>query len=101
MPDHQLAVDPSTSKHENAEHYRQVLQNSPAIFARVDASLRYEWVFNPSPDFDSLAVVGKRDDEIDSGSGIDALVELKRRVLDEGVQIRQEIAFDRSDGTHT
>ena len=101
MLDHQLAVDPGTSEHEKAEHYRQALQNSPAIFARVDAALRYEWIFNPYPYFDPLAVVGKRDDEIDSGPGIDALVELKRRVLDERVQIRQEIAFDLADGTHT
>ena len=88
-------------EHEKAEHYRQALRNSPIVFARVDTALRYEWIFNPHPDFDPSAIIGKRDDELDSGPGIDAMVALKRRALVQGVQLRQEITFERSDGAHT
>lgn len=89
------------SAHETAEQYRIALENTPIIFARVDAELRYEWIYNPRADFDPAAVVGKRDDELDSGPGIEALIDLKQRVLTEGVQARQEITFDRSDGPRT
>jgi PAS domain S-box-containing protein len=78
--------------------YRTALKHSPVTFATVDQDLRYEWICNPHEDFDPAAVIGKRDDELDSGPGIDQLMELKQRVLDQGEQCRQEIVFDRSDG---
>lgn len=80
--------------------YRTALKNSPVLFAKVDTDLRYEWVYNPHPDFDPDAVVGRRDDEVDDGPGIDRLVDLKRRTLEQGEQIREEITFERSDGLY-
>ena len=80
--------------------YRTALQHSPLIFARVDEALRYEWIYNPYEDFDPRAVIGKRDDELDSGPGIDQLMELKRTALDRGEQRRDEIVFERADGLH-
>jgi PAS domain S-box-containing protein len=80
--------------------YRTALKNSPVLFAKVDTDLRYEWVYNPHPDFDPDAVVGRRDDELDDGPGIDRLVDLKRRTLEQGEQIREEITFERSDGLY-
>jgi two-component system, chemotaxis family, CheB/CheR fusion protein len=88
-------------EYEKAELDRVVLDNVPVIFARADAGLRYEWIYNPHPDFDPAAVIGKRDDELDSGPGIDALVKLKQSVLIQGVQIRERITFERSDGRRT
>jgi signal transduction histidine kinase len=78
--------------------YRTALKHSPIIFAKVDDELRYEWIHNPHPDFDPTSVVGKRDDEIDSGPGVQHLMNLKRRTLESGRQIREEIVFERSDG---
>jgi PAS domain S-box-containing protein len=78
--------------------YRTALKHSPIIFAKVDDELRYEWIHNPHPDFDPSAVLGRRDDEIDAGPGIDQLMRLKRRTLERGEQIREEIVFERSDG---
>jgi len=78
--------------------YRTALKHSPIIFAKVDEDLRYEWIHNPHPDFDPAAVVGKRDDELDAGPGIDQLMRLKRRTLERGEQSREEIVFERSDG---
>lgn len=80
--------------------YRTALRRSPVIFAKVDEELRYEWICNPHEDFDPAAVIGKRDDELDSGSGVDQLMDLKQRVLDRGEQCRQEIVFQRSDELH-
>jgi PAS domain S-box-containing protein len=88
-------------EHEGAEQYRLALKNAPIVFARVDSALRYEWIYNPHPDFDPAALLGKRGDEVDAGPGIDALVALKQDVLVQGVQMRQEITFTRSDGMRT
>jgi PAS domain S-box-containing protein len=78
--------------------YRTALKHSPVLFAKVDRDLRYEWIYNPHPDFDPEASVGKRDDELDSGPGIDQLMDLKRRTLERGEQFREEITFERTDG---
>jgi signal transduction histidine kinase len=77
------------------------LKHSPVVFAKVDTDLRYEWIFNPHDDFAPDAVRGRRDDELDSGPGIDAIVALKQRALDTGEQLREEITFERSDGPKT
>lgn len=89
---------PSQSLSGGAQHYQTALKHSPVLFAKVDADLRYEWIYNPHEDFSSDAVVGRRDDELDSGPGIDQLMDLKRRAIETGTQIREEITFDRSDG---
>lgn len=78
--------------------YRQALFHSPIVFAQVDAALRYEWIHNPHPDFDAEAVVGRRDDELAAGPGVEALVALKQRAFDEGRQLREQIRFERSEG---
>jgi two-component system, chemotaxis family, CheB/CheR fusion protein len=88
-------------EYEKAELDRVALDNVPVVFARVDAGLRYEWIYNPHPDFDPATAIGKRDDELDSGLGIDALVRLKQSVLIQGVQMRERITFERSDGRRT
>lgn len=86
---------------EAEERYRTALRNSPVVFAWVDPDLRYEWIFNPHTDFDPQAVVGKRDDQLDVGPGVDALMALKRRVFARGEQEREEVVFARSDGERT
>lgn len=83
------------------EQYHTALKHSPILFAKVDTNLRYEWVFNPHVDFAPEHFIGKRDDELDSGPGIEALIELKQNVLNEGKQKRREITFSRADGEHT
>ncbi|MFP4342443.1 MAG: PAS domain-containing protein [Cyclobacteriaceae bacterium] len=83
------------------QRYRVALKNSPVIFARVDTALRYEWILNPHQDFDEESVRGKRDDELTSGPGIEALMKLKQRVLEEKRQMRELITFAVSDGAHT
>jgi signal transduction histidine kinase len=103
-----LAIEDVTERRRTEEtrrrseaRYRAALRNSPVVFACVDDALRYEWIFNSHPDFDPTAAIGKRDDELDTGPGVDALVALKRHVLDTGQQERREITFSRSNGTRT
>jgi PAS domain S-box-containing protein len=78
--------------------YRTALKHSPVTFAKVDEELRYEWVCNLGEDTDPSTVIGKRADELDSGSGIDQLMDLKQRAFERGEQIREEILFEQSDG---
>jgi len=78
--------------------YRTALKHSPILFAKIDDELRYEWKIDPRSDVPPEDVVGKRDDELYSGPGIDQLVDLKRRTLERGEQIREEIVFEGSDG---
>ena len=91
--------DAERALRESEERFFTALKHSPVVFAHVDRELRYEWVFNPHPDFAPTDAVGKRDDELDEGPGIDALIRLKRRALDGGRQEREQIAFARSDST--
>lgn len=81
-------------------HFRRALHDSELVAARIDRDLRYVWIYNPHPDFEPDAVIGKRDDDLDSGPGIDALMDLKRDVIERGETVRREITFERSDGTH-
>ncbi len=77
--------------------YRTALQHSPVTFAKIDEELRYEWVRNPPSEIDPADMIGKRDDELDTGPGIDRLMNLKRRTFDTGEQIREEIVFEGTD----
>jgi PAS domain S-box-containing protein len=81
--------------------YRTALKHSPVIFSKTGTDLRYEWIHNPHDDFVPDAARGMRDDELDSGPGVDALMDLKRRALEEKRQLREEITFERSDGPQT
>jgi signal transduction histidine kinase len=79
------------------ERFRVAVKNAAFVPAQVDRDLRYRWIYNPHPDFDASAVVGKRDDELEDSEGVRRLMALKRRVLETGVGAREEISFVRSD----
>ena len=67
------------------------------IVAQCDQNLRYEWIYNSHSDFSDDEVIAKRDDELNQGSGIDELMNLKRTVLETGQKIRREITFPLSE----
>lgn len=48
----------------NVAGVRRALATLGAVVAEVDRELRYLWIDNPHPDFDSGALIGKRDDEL-------------------------------------
>ena len=69
--------------------------------SHVDRDLRYSWIYNPHPDFDPAAIVGKRDDELAVNEGTRQLTELKRHVIQTGTRQHAEITFSMSDGERT
>ena len=83
------------------QNFKISLKSSPLIVATVDVDLRYIWIYNPHPDFDSKKLIGKRDDEIDKNDGTKALVQLKRKVLKTGKSVRKTIVFPLSNGEIT
>jgi two-component system, response regulator PdtaR len=85
---------------ENEEHFKLVLKNSSVIVSQVDLDLRYTWVYNPHPDFDSETVIGNRDDELAQNEGINLLMQLKQQVIDTGVGSRKNIEIPLSDRLH-
>ena len=87
--------------HESEEKLRVAVKNSNFIPAQFDRELRYRWIYNPHPDFDPSQVIGKRDDELEDSEGVKRLVALKRRVIESGEGMREEVSFQRSDGIHT
>jgi len=88
------------SLRQSEERFRVAVKNSNFIPSQFDTNLRYQWIFNPHPDFDPLQVMGKRDDEIEESEGIRQLTALKQQVVDSGVGAQQEISFLRGDGLH-
>lgn len=78
------------SLRESEERFRAALKNSPIIVSRTDPSLRYTWVYNEL-DFQNLAMIGKRDNEIDDLSHTDDLIALKQSVVETKIGARQEI----------
>ena len=90
-----------TSLHESEGKLRVAVKNSNFVLAQFDRELRYQWIYNPHPDFDPSQVIGKRDDELDSSEGPSQLAALKQRVIESGEGAREEISFQRSDGART
>ena len=74
------------------------LDYSKLIIAKCDKNLRYEWIYNAHSDFSDEEKIGKRDDELNQGPGIEALMDLKRQVMGTGQKIHKEITFKLSTG---
>ncbi|MBA2175102.1 helix-turn-helix domain-containing protein [Halobacillus locisalis] len=81
-----------------SEPFETALSNSPIVVAHCDLELRYTWVFNPHPDFKMSPIIGKRDDELDQNPGTLAMMDIKKRVIEENNTIRETISFPLSDG---
>lgn len=86
---------------DEVREYQMALRHSPVAIGRVDRNLRYEWAYNSYVDFAPADVEGRRDDELDSGPGVQQLMALKRQVLAGGEKRRQEITFERAHGATT
>lgn len=80
----QLALQTTT------ERLNVALKSAPITLFNHDRDLRYTWIYNPLS-YQAEQVIGKRDDELMSAESALFLMELKQRVLDSGVGLRQEI----------
>src|SRR5690606_9647184 len=74
---------------ESEERFRLALSSGAVTVYEQDRDLRYNWVYPTVPYRDD--VIGKTDLELDPGRGGEERTELKRKVIDTGESIRQEI----------
>ena len=75
---------------ESEERFRVAIQNSPMTVFCQDRNLRYTWVYNPHL-FVRQVIIGKTDDELIGADQARALSEVKRRVLETGTGVREEV----------
>lgn len=71
-------------------------KGAPIVVAHNDTELRYQWLFNPTSDYDPQSVIGKRDDELRNDYGTRQLIRLKQTVLETGKPMQKTIAFPSS-----
>ena len=79
------------------ERFRLVLSAAPVSVAAQDRDLRFVWAFNQRtvpPD----GVIGKTDADLFTAEEAEHLRAIKRKVLEEGVEIRDQLWLDRPRG---
>jgi GAF domain-containing protein len=69
------------------------VENSPLGLSRLDTDLRYTWASNPD-DLEAEDIVGKRDDELLPREAAETVVEPKRRALETGERVREEVTYE-------
>lgn len=77
------------------------IQHSPLVLFGLDTDLRYCWVENAHPDFDEQAVLGKRDDDLLPPDAAEAVLAPKRRALETGSRVREEVSYELPSGSVT
>jgi PAS domain S-box-containing protein len=82
---------------ESEERFRLVLGAAPVSVAAMDAELRYIWAFNQRS-VPSASVIGLTDEDLFTPEEAEHLTAIKRRVLAEGVELREQLWFERPQG---
>jgi len=82
---------------ESGDHFRMALRNAPVSVAMQDTDLRYVWAYNQRSARPE-AIIGKRDADIFTAEEAAHLETVKRRVLDEDVEMREELWLGRPGG---
>lgn len=76
---------------QSEERFRVALKDSPIVVFNHDRDLRYTWIYNPALGYRADEVIGYLDSDIFAPESAERLIALKRRVLESGAGIRQEI----------
>jgi PAS domain S-box-containing protein len=82
---------------ESERRFRLALRNAPVSVAVQDRDLRYIWAYNQrtaAPE----EVIGRTDDEIFTPDEAARVTAIKRRVLQEGVEVHEQMWLDRPGG---
>ncbi len=74
--------------------YRKAIQGSTITVFKQDLDLRYTWIFNPTPEFSTLEVVGKTDADLTSAADAAALDAVKRGVIATGQGAQAEVVLN-------
>ena len=77
---------------QNEERFRVALKDSPITVFSQDRELRYTWIYNPQRSWEQEAI-GKTDSELIGEKKAARLVELKRRALQTGEALREEVVI--------
>ena len=83
--------------HESEERFRLALRNSPVSIAVQDYSLRYVWAYNQRT-VPTEEILGKRDEDILTSEEAAHLGEIKRRVLEEDIELHEQVWLARPGG---
>ncbi|MDJ1180141.1 PAS domain S-box protein [Roseofilum sp. BLCC_M91] len=73
------------------ERFRIALKNSPIVVFNQDLDLRYTWIYNPPPGYETEAVIGKSDRDLfvpEEGQRLEAI---KQQVLESKMGVRAEV----------
>jgi formate hydrogenlyase transcriptional activator len=81
------------------ERFRVALKDSPITVFNQDRELRYTWIYNSQLYWDHDAL-GKTDEEIVGSKSARTVTELKRRVLETGVPLREDVAIANNGGSY-
>ena len=76
---------------ESEERFRVALEDSPIAVFNQDRDLRYTWMYNPQIPRSVSEYLGKTSDEIFDPAEVAHITEVRRRVLETGVAVRQEM----------
>jgi two-component sensor histidine kinase len=73
--------------------FETALRGARVHVSSQDRDLRYTWVYHPQADASEAQLLGRTDEELLSAAERDAVVALKRRVLESGTPEDCEVAF--------
>jgi PAS domain S-box-containing protein len=95
-----VAMDKNRSEEalrESDERFRIALKNAPVSVAAQDCELRYIWAYNQKT-ANPKQIIGRLDSEIFTPEEAAHLDIIKRRVLKEGIEMREQQWFNRPEG---
>jgi PAS domain S-box-containing protein len=90
ITEHKLAEE---ALRQSEERFRVALKHSPIAVFNQDRDLRYTWMYNPQLPWPASDAVGKTVGEIFDPEEAARITEIRRRVLESGVGVRDEIHF--------
>lgn len=82
---------------ESEARFRLALKNAPVSVAAQDRDLRYIWAYNQRT-AKAEGIIGHLDEEIFAPEEAAHITAIKRRVLEENVEYREQMWFDRPNG---
>jgi PAS domain S-box-containing protein len=82
---------------ESEERFRLALRNAPVSVSAQDRDLRFTWAYNQRT-AQPEEIIGKFDADIFMPEDAEHLTAIKRRVLDENIEIREQMWLDRPGG---
>ncbi|MEI8102228.1 MAG: chemotaxis protein CheB [Chlorobium sp.] len=87
------------SLRESEERFKAAIESSDFIVSAVDKALRYTWIYGPHQDFNTSALIGKRDDELPDMQNVADLMAVKRKVLATGETVYKDLTLTCSDAS--